>query len=134
MGKDYRLRQKILLKKGYITQELHDARIAQWKLMRSLKKEAGVIPAPPAQADGLVKVEGKLSVREKQVIGVLTQRRALDIIAPTCDDIAKLSRLPLVVARATIDGLLSKGVVKPTSHGRTNQARYKLAKFGGLGQ
>lgn len=41
MPKSYRLRQKILLKQGKITQALYDARIEQYRLMQRLKKESG---------------------------------------------------------------------------------------------
>jgi hypothetical protein len=40
MSKGYIVRQIILLKQGKITQSLHDARIAQYKLMRKVKREA----------------------------------------------------------------------------------------------
>jgi hypothetical protein len=134
MSKSYKLRQKILLSQGKITQALHDARVEQSELMKCLKKER------PASIEGEVRPsEGVasddfagLQAREKQVVAVLVQRRALGLLAPTCDEIAKLSRLSLKLVRATVDDLLTKGVVQSTVHGRTHQARYKLVEFGGV--
>jgi hypothetical protein len=39
MSKSYKLRQKILLSQGKITQALHDARVEQYELMKRLKKD-----------------------------------------------------------------------------------------------
>lgn len=77
----------------------------------------------------------KLSHKEKQVVSVLVQYRALDLRSPTCDDIARVSRLTYGAVRGAVDELIKKNVVVPIFHGGSSQqSRYKLADFGGAGR